>query len=57
MGSEEKLLKPVKDPLLAAVRWVKARNQQEKIVLGIGAGFLVRCRLRRPTIPSRQHPQ
>mmetsp|Transcript_46257 Transcript_46257/g.118098 ORF Transcript_46257/g.118098 Transcript_46257/m.118098 type:complete len:281 (-) Transcript_46257:310-1152(-) len=41
MGSDEKLLKPVKDPLLAAVRWVQSRKPQEKMILGVAAGVLL----------------
>jgi len=40
MGSEDKL-KPVKDPLLAVVRWVKSRNMKEKTGLGVAAGVVL----------------
>mmetsp|Transcript_20267 Transcript_20267/g.56201 ORF Transcript_20267/g.56201 Transcript_20267/m.56201 type:complete len:281 (-) Transcript_20267:360-1202(-) len=39
MGGEDKLLKPVKDPILAGVRWVKQRNPKEKTALGAAAGI------------------
>ena len=51
MGSDEKLLKPVKDPILAGVRWVKSRKPQEKTALGVGAGLLVR---RSAFLPTQQ---
>jgi len=40
MGGEDKL-KPVKDPMLAAVRWIKGRNANEKLALGVAAGFML----------------
>lgn len=44
MGGEDKL-KPVKDPILAAVRWVKSRGSKEKTGLGVAAGVVVRAQL------------
>jgi hypothetical protein len=37
---DDKLAK-VKDPLLNAVKWVKARSPQEKLILGCAAGVVV----------------
>jgi len=40
-GGDDKLAKAVKDPILAAVKWVKQLNQQQKSLLGIAAAIVV----------------
>ncbi len=40
-SSDAKLGQKVKDPLLAASRWLKRRSDKEKAALGCAAGVLV----------------
>ena len=41
MGSDDGVGKAVKDPLVAVVRWFKARSQKEKTLLGCVEGVLL----------------
>jgi hypothetical protein len=41
MGSDDGAITKVRDPLVAVVRWVKARSPKEKTYLGAAAAFVV----------------
>jgi hypothetical protein len=41
MGSDDGALTKVRDPVVAVVRWIKARSPKEKTYLGIAGAFVV----------------